>query len=250
MFKEILLLYRRNMLVTLKNPVHIVIGLFQPLCFLFLFSPLLKPLAQAQLVTGNHLTMFIPGLLILLAFYGSAYVGFSLIDDWRTGYLERLWVSPMSRTAIVVGRSLRDITVVLLQSLVLLVISYIAGLQASIAGIALALILVILVAGILSSASYILALQFKAEDALAGMLHMFLLPLQLLAGITLPLALAPFWMQTLARFNPLAHAVDGARALFLGNFNHSSVIISFCVLLSMTLIAGYGLIKAYEKKAV
>jgi ABC-2 type transport system permease protein len=250
MFKEVLLMYRRNVLVTLKNPVHLFIGLFQPLCFLFLFAPLLKPLAQASLVTGNHLTMFIPGLLVMLAFYGSAYVGFSLIDDWRTGYLERLWVTPISRTAIVMGRSLRDITIVIAQSLILIAISYIAGLEASFPGILLALLLVVLVAAILSSASYILALQFKAEDALAGMLHTVLLPLQLLAGITLPLALAPSWMQKIAWFNPLAHAVDGARALFLGNFSDTSVIISFCMLCIITVAAVYALIKTYEKKAV
>ena len=42
------------------------------------------------------------------------------------------------------------------------------------------------------------------------------LPLLLLSGILLPMALAPDWLQTLRNLNPLTHAVDAARALFNG----------------------------------
>ena len=49
------------------------------------------------------------------------------------------------------------------------------------------------------------------------------LPLLLLSGILLPMALAPGWLQTLARLNPLSYAVDAARALFNGQFADPSV---------------------------
>ena len=186
----------------------------------------------------------------MLAIYGASYVGFSLIDDWRVGVLERFWVAPISRTAIVLGRSLRDIVIVLSQSLFLIVLSFFAGLEASISGIAISLLLVTLIAATLSSCSYIISLFVKEEGALAASINLFLLPIQLLSGITLPLTLAPYWIQTTARFNPFAHTVDGARALFVGKLSDPAVFTSFglmCVIAGFTL---YILIKTYKNRSV
>ncbi len=185
-----------------------------------------------------------------MLFYGSSYVGFSLVDEWRNGYLERLWVSPVSRTAIVMGRSLRNIVVVLFQSIVLIALSFLMGLEANMYGIALSLVLIGLIAAILSSFSYILALIFKDEQALSGMIHMVLLPLQLLSGITLPLTFAPLWIKRAAQFNPLAHAVECAKALFVGKFTDVSVFLGFGLLTIMMIFAVYVLMKTYLKKAV
>lgn len=247
MFKEIALVFMRNFMVALRNPAHVIIGLFQPFCFLLLFAPLLKSLSP---FAGNHLTVYTPGLLIMLAFYGSSFVGFSLIDDWRTGFLERLWVSPVSRTAIIIGRTLRDIVVVLFQAIFLIALSFAFGMEASLTGILISLGLVILIAAILSSVSYIIALIFKEESALAATINLFLVPIQLLSGITLPLALAPQWIQTLAFANPLAHAVDATRALFVGQFGNMSVFLSFGLLAVLSFVSIKMLIGLYNKRAV
>lgn len=250
MLRDICLMFKRNMLVVLRNPVHIIIGLFQPFCFLVLFAPLLKPLAHSEHFHGNHLAVFVPGLLIMLAVYGSSYVGFSLIDDWRVGVLERFWVAPVSRTAIVLGRSLRDIVVVLFQSLFLVVLSFFAGLEASLYGICISLLLVTLITATLSSLSYIISLFVKEEGALAAAINLFVLPVQLLSGITLPLTLAPYWIQKTALFNPIAHSVDGARALFVGKLSDASVFISFALMCVITGLAFYTLIKTYKQRSV
>lgn len=247
MFKEIALIFKRNCMVALRNPAHIIVGLFQPICFLLLFAPLLKSLSP---FAGNHLTVYIPGLLIMLAFYGASFVGFSLIDDWRVGYLERLWVSPVSRTAIIIGRTLRDILIVLFQSLFLIALSFAFGLEASLWGILISLGLVVLIAALLSSISYMIALLFKEESALAATINLFLLPVQLLSGVTLPLALAPQWIQNLALANPLAHAVDATRALFIGQYTNTSVFISFGLLTVLAFGSLYVLVRSYTKRAV
>ena len=247
MLRDILLVFKRNMLVTLRNPIFIIIGLFQPFCFLLFFAPLLKSIANFQ---GNHLAMFVPGMLVMLAFYGSAYVGFSLVDDWRVGYLERLWVTPISRTAIVLGRSLRDVLVVIFQSLILVLLSFVCGLEANLYGIGVTFGLVMLVSAALSSFSYMIALFFKEETAIAAMINLILLPVQLLSGITLPLTLAPYWIKTVAQFNPLAHTVDGARALFVGNFADSSVMMSFLIMTIIGFLALVALVRTYKSRAV
>lgn len=41
--------------------------------------------------------MFVPGLLVMVALFGSGFVGFGLCDELREGVIERMQVTPMSR---------------------------------------------------------------------------------------------------------------------------------------------------------
>ena len=244
-------IFHYNLRTTLRNPIFVIIGLFQPMCFLFLFAPLLTQLTQTSYFPGsNALALFIPGLLIMMGMYGSAYAGFKLIDEVRIGLVERLWVSPVSRLSLVLGRALRDMLILFVQASFLLILAYFKGLEAPLTGIALSLSLTILTGVILSSCSYILALMFKEEEALAATINFFVVPLQLLSGITLPLTLAPAWLKTVASLNPFSHTVDGARALFANNFTDTSVIISFVLMFVLATLAVRTLIKTYKSQAV
>ncbi len=62
--------------------------------------------------------------------------------------------------------------------------------------------------------SYTIALLVRSEDALGPLVQAVALPLLLLSGVLLPMALAPDWLRTIATFNPLYHAVEAMRALF------------------------------------
>ncbi len=245
------LMYTYTMRATLRNPIFVIIGLFNPLCFLFLYAPLLRDLSQTSYFSGaNTLAIFLPGLLIMMGMYATSYAGFKLIDEVRTGFLERVWVSPISRLAIILGRQLRDLTILLVQALLLIALAFAVGLEANMAGVALSLALVILVGTTLSACSYMLALLFKEEEALAASINFFLVPIQLLSGVTLPLTLAPYWLKTAARMNPLSHVVDGSRALFLGRFTDGAVIIGFALITVLAFISLYGLVRVYRSRAV
>ena len=62
------LIFSRILLTTLRNPFRIIIfGLFQPICFLFLFAPLLDSLVKVPgFPPGGPLNVFTPGLLIMM----------------------------------------------------------------------------------------------------------------------------------------------------------------------------------------
>jgi ABC-2 type transport system permease protein len=87
----------------------------------------------------------------------------------------------------------------------------------------------------------------RNEDALAPTINFFLLPIQLLAGITLPLTLAPLWLQRIAFFNPFAHAVSAARALFVGEYYHSTVLGGYAAMICITLITFYCATRLLKK---
>ena len=77
---------------------------------------------------GGAFNEFVPGLLVMTALFGSTFVGFGFIDEMRNGVVERMRVTPMSRTAAVLGRSLRDVVVFWFQGLILVVLAMPFGL--------------------------------------------------------------------------------------------------------------------------
>src|SRR5688500_761404 len=123
------LLFERSVRETLRNPVWVVVGLAQPIFFLVLFAPLLKSVDEVSAFpSGGALNVFTPGLLVQLGLFSTAFVGFGLIAELRAGVVERLRVTPVSRLALLLGRSLRDVAILLIQSLLLVVLAIPFGL--------------------------------------------------------------------------------------------------------------------------
>ena len=231
------LMFIRNMQHTLRSPIFVFVSMFQPLMYLLLFMPLLNGLAGAPgLPPGKTVEVFIPGLLVMQALFGSAFVGFSLIDDIRTGVIERFLVTPVKRPAILLGRVLRDATVLLMQCVLITLVAIPFGLSVNVGGFLLSLLLYALIGVTMASISYGFALIYKIEDPLAPTLNTITLPVSLLSGIILPLALAPIWLQDLAKINPFSYAVDAVRALFVGNFQNVEIAEGFAIISALAIL--------------
>lgn len=82
----------------------------------------------------------------------------------------------------------------------------------------------------MASLSYGFALIYKIEDPLAPTLNTITLPVSLLSGIILPLALAPVWLQDISKINPFSYAVNATRALFAGSFSSIDIAEGFVVI--------------------
>src|SRR6266567_7801834 len=74
------LLFIRSIRPTLRNPLVIVFGLSQPLLYLVLFGPLLRQVAGS----GSSWQWFVPGIMVQMALFGTAYAGFALIPEIRS----------------------------------------------------------------------------------------------------------------------------------------------------------------------
>jgi ABC-2 type transport system permease protein len=221
---ETLLIFRRAMRLSLRNPVWVILGLIQPILYLALFGPLLKSVVRAPgFPPGDAWQVFVPGLLVQLGIFGAAFSGFGLLAEMRNGVVERMRVSPASRVSLLVGRVLRDVVVLVVQGIILVGCATLFGLHAPLEGIVLGILVVGLLGAAFSSASYAAALLLKSEDALAPLLNGLFVPILLLSGILLPMTLAPAWLRTVSDVNPMKHVVDGVRALFLGDGGTSTV---------------------------
>jgi ABC-2 type transport system permease protein len=243
-------MFIRNMQHTLRNPVFIVVSMFQPLLYLLLFMPLLNSLGGVPgIPAGKTVEIFIPGLLVLQALFGSAFVGFLLIDDIRTGVIERFLVTPVRRPAILLGRVLRDAAVLIIQCVLITLVAIPFGLTVNVYGFLIALLLYAIIGVTMASMSYGFALIFKIEDPLAPTLNTITLPVTLLSGIILPLALAPIWLQDIAKFNPFSYAVDAARALFTGNFVSFDILEGFVIISALAIVLFLWGLRSLNKMA-
>jgi ABC-2 type transport system permease protein len=225
--RDTLVVFRRELRLSLRNPAWMVIVLVQPVLYLALFGPLLTKLpastfagsgGAASAGSAEAYRFFVPGLLIQLGLFGSTFVGFAIISDWRGGVIERFRVTPVSRLAVMSGRVLRDTMVLVLQAVILVLAGVAFGLRAPVTAVLISLGFIVFVAVGLASVSYATALTVKSEDAFAPLLNSVIVPLVLLSGIMLPLTLAPGWLQGVARISPFRYIIDAMREAFAGHY--------------------------------
>ncbi len=220
--RDSFIVFRRQLRMNLRNPAWVIIGALQPVLYLLLFGPLLTPLVD-QFGVDNAYTFFVPGLLVQLGIFGAFFAGFSLIGEWREGVIEAERVTPASRTALLVGRLGRDVLQLFVQALILVVLGYVMGMNASIQGLAIGVVLTLLIGGACAAASNALALTTKSEDVMAPVINMVMMPVLLLSGILLPMTIGPQWLQDASEFMPIRHVVDAVRGSFVGDFAVSTM---------------------------
>ena len=222
LLRDTSLIFQRQMQLLLRNPVWIFVGVFQPVMYLLLFAPLLKP-ALGVRSNAEAYEIFVPGLLVLLAIFGGLFQGFGLIAELRAGVIERSRVTPVSRLALLLGRSLRDVVSLIAQAVIITLLALIFDLRVFLGNLLLAYLMLALISLMTSALSYGVALVVKSEDALAPLMNTVAQPVLLLSGILLPLTYAPGWLQGVADWNPFSWAVDGTRALFRGDLGAPAV---------------------------
>ena len=223
MFNEISVVFGRQMRQLVRNPVWVFFGLTQPILYLVLFGPLLKNLRGGGLGGDASWSVFVPGLLLQLAIFTGGFAGFGIIQELREGVVDRQRVTPAHRSSLIIGRTLTNVVTIGVQASILVLVAVPFGLRPSWGGAFASVGLVCLLALGLASASYAMGLILKDEDSFAPFVQGVTLPLLLLSGVLLPMALAPRWLRWLSQANPLSYLVDAARALFAGDFGDRDV---------------------------
>jgi ABC-2 type transport system permease protein len=231
------LIFRRSLVLTIRQPVWVVFGIMYPVLYLVLFGPLLNGAVANAGAGVNAYNWFVPGLLVQIALFGTAFGGFGLIAELRYGVVERMRVTPMSRAAMLLGRSLRDTVILMTQALIMTALAIPFGLRLELGGVIATLGILALVALVVAPLSYSAALILKSEDAFAPLVQGIVMPLLLLSGILLPMALAPDWLRFLSTINPLTHAVDAARALFNADWGNSEIAIGIGITAVLAVVA-------------
>ena len=217
------IVFTRELRPLVRDPFTVVFGLVQPLVFLGLFAPLLT--GMTGLGTAASLQWFVPGVLVMLSLFGTSTTGANLIGEMQTGSHERQLVTPLHRSALLIGRALKEIAPTLAQALVVIAVTVPFGLRPSVVGVLVGLVLLAVFSVGMGALSYSLALAVKNQDWLFWVVQQTLLfPMLILAGMLLPLENGPGWLRTAAHVNPLTYVVDAQRVLFTGDLWNRTVL--------------------------
>ncbi|MBL1065349.1 ABC transporter permease [Streptomyces sp. 7-21] len=221
------LIFGRYMRQTLRSKVGVIFGLLQPTLFLVFFGPLLEDIRLSD--SGDSWQVLVPGLLVQLGLFSAAFVGFGLIMEKQQGVIERMRVTPVSRLALLLGRVLRDVVQLVVQSAILVLLGYAFGLRAPVVGVLIGFLFVAVLAISLASLSYAFAMRVETMQEFAPVINSLNLPAMLLSGVLLPMALAPAWLDTISHFVPFRYIVDAVRAAFVGEYGDGDLAVGAAV---------------------
>ncbi|NGO67401.1 ABC transporter permease [Streptomyces boncukensis] len=212
---------------TARSRIALLFGLLQPLLFLVLFGPLLRDVPLGG--SGDSWQTLVPGLLIQLGLFSSGFAGFQILVEKQYGVMERMRVTPVSRLALLLGRIVRDVLQLLLQSTLLVLAGVAFGLRAPVPGVLLGFVFVAVLAASLASLSYALAMRARTPQEFAPIVNSVNLPAMLLSGILLPMSLAPAWLDGISHAVPFRYLVDAVRAAFVGDYGGGTLAVGALV---------------------
>lgn len=218
-WRDIRFVWMRESLTILRDPFSLIFSLLQPLVFLGLFAPLLSGMGGPGASTSDTLQWFLPGVVVMITMFGTSMTGSNLQFEIMTGAFERILATPLSRSALMVGRALKELTPLVVQAVIIVAIAWPFGFRVYPGHIVVGLVILGVFGVGVGSLSYALAIAArKAEWVFWAVQQTLLFPLLILSGMMLPLETGPEWMRIASRFNPLTYIVDAERVLFAGGF--------------------------------
>lgn len=222
-----LVLARRSLAKTGRNPGAVVNGVVTPALFLVLFLYLFgQPVAGS---TADYLQYLFPGILVMGAgLAGLVSTGTNINLDLKNGVTDRFRSLPISRLAPLLGSVLADIVRYLLAVAILFAIGALLGFRVhgSIAAALAAAGLAVLFGFCLSWVTVLIGVLVKDANAVLAFSFITFLPLQLGTSLAAPRDTLPGWLGAWAGVNPVTHVMDACRALLGGMPTGDSVTIT------------------------
>jgi ABC-2 type transport system permease protein len=212
--------FRRTLLKTARRPVSLTFSLVQPLvwmgCFGFLFNRY-----RVERLNGDtaYLTFLVPGVSAMSILFGASQSGIELIRDLQTGFLQRLLLTPTSRTWILAGKLSADVARLLVQASLIVGLGVLLGARPSPSplGLLLATVALLSFGVLLASLSCTVALLARSPEGMATYVHLVNMPLLFTSTALVPDRHMPSALAAISSVNPLSLTVNTWRvALVFG----------------------------------
>lgn len=212
---------RRNLLRYTRLPQLIFFSLIQPIIFLTLFNFVFGgALGNAGAAFhGKYINYLLPGIMVQVTLFGGLQTGIGLARDINSGIIDRFRSLPMSRAAVLAGRTLADTIRNAAVVVIMILVGFLYGFRFYEGiGSALAMILVLLFFGFAFSwFAAFLGMTLKDEETaqLAGFVFVF--PLVFASAAFVPVASMSSWLQHFANNQPITFAAVAARHFAFGS---------------------------------
>jgi ABC-2 type transport system permease protein len=209
----VLAIAHRDLVKLLRDRTRLVSDFIFPLIFIGVLGTSLQA-GFGDAGGFNFLTFVFTGVLAQTLWQSSAMGVISLIEDRENDFSQEIFVSPISRYSIVIGKILGESLVALPQGIAIVVFGLVIGIPLSIATI-LAIVPVVLVVTLFGGAFGVLVLSRLPNRRAATQIFPFImLPQFFLAGVFNPIDKLPLPLDIASHIAPMRYAVDLLRNVY------------------------------------
>ena len=219
--RAIKIVWRREMIRFVNDPLRIATSLVQPLLFLFVLGSGLQHLSSAGTHGVSLRTFIYPGILCISVMFIAMFSAASIVWDREFGFLREMLVAPVRRSSIVIGKCLGGATVASAQGVIVVALAgavhvpYDPVLIVGVLGLQLLLAFTITAFGVM------IAIRIKQMQSFMGVMQMIVMPTFFISGALYPVSGLPAWLAFLNRIDPLTYAVDPMRRLVFSHLDLS-----------------------------
>jgi ABC-2 type transport system permease protein len=212
---------KRNLIKIRRVPELLVFTTLSPIMFILLFAYVF---GSAINVPGvGYREFLIPGIFAQTVIFGATITGAGLAEDMQKGIIERFRSLPMSRNAVLVGRTgsdvLNNVIVIVVMSLTGLVVGW--RIHTSVLEALAGFLLLLLFAYAVSWIMAWVGLLVPSPEVVQQASFIVIFPLTFIANTFVPTNNFPGPLKAIANWNPVSAVTQAARQLF-GNTSASS----------------------------
>lgn len=213
---DTLVLARRSLMRIPRAPDLLLSFTVQPIMFVLLF---VYVFGGAISTPGyDYVDFLIPGIVVQTMAFGGFVTALGLSEDLKKGLVDRFRSLPMSRGAVLTGRTLADIGTNLISLAVMIVVGLIAGFSfgAPFGDVLAGVGLMLLFGYAFSWVFAFVGLISSSPEASQSFGFIVIFPLTFVSSAFVPVDSMPAALEAFAEVNPFTTTVDAMRALWLG----------------------------------
>jgi ABC transporter DrrB family efflux protein len=213
---DTLVLAKRAFLRIPRAPDLLLSFTVQPIMFVLLFAYVF---GGAIATPGyEYIDFLMPGIIVQTMSFGGFVTALGLSEDLRKGLIDRFRSLPMSRAAVLAGRTLSDVVTNSISIAIMLVVGVIAGFSfdAPLAHIVAGLLILLLFGYAFSWVFAFVGLTSSSPEAAQSLGFILIFPLTFVSSAFVPVDSMPAALQAFAEVNPFTIVVDAERHLLLG----------------------------------
>lgn len=202
-------------------------ALFVPLFFLIVNIGALQNFVEKNLPPGFDFKGFQLPVSVVFAVTGVTRAG-SLVTDIQDGYLDRLLLTPIRRSTLLLGLMIADLVVVIVLTIPVVILGFFIGVSFA-TGIAGMVVFVLLAAcwGLaFTGFPYAIALKTGNPAAVNNAFILFF-PFAFLTSAYVPKEQLTGWLGAVADYNPVTYVLAAMRSLVLDGWNGTAIIEGF-----------------------
>jgi ABC-2 type transport system permease protein len=240
---DTLVLARRNLIRIPRQPDLLIAYTVQPVMFVLLFVYVFGGAIQTP--GFDYVDFLMPGIIAQSIAFGGFVTALGLSEDVQKGLIDRFRSLPMSRAAVLTGRTFSDILLNCLSLGVLFTVGFIAGfnfVSASAGEIALGIVLLLLLGYAFSWIFALVGLYSSSPETANAIGFTAIFPLTFASSMFVPAESMPDGLRQFAEANPFTTITDALRSLWLDTPAHTDIWMAF--------VWCFGLIAVFAPLAV